>query len=545
MKKSLYGCLSVLLILMVTFIPFSATFAKGGVSPSVNTDGATNITQTSATLNGTITNQGTASVPTLESFNYGTDTNYASSSVLRTAAAPSYTNNINIVVSAANVDYIAIDANYNIYVDNSLSNQIEEFDQSGTLINQFGSTGTGNGQFQFPAGLTVDSSGNLYVADYGNNRIQKFDSSGHYLSQFAGSGGNALSNPIALTIDSSGNIVVIDNGHYRVETFTPTGTFVSQFGSQGTGNGQFEDPRSVAVDVFGNYYVVDVANSTVQKFDHTGTYVGQLTGPFNAPWNIAIDPTSGNMLVANSGNGTINMFDPVGTYVTSFGSAGSGGHGQFIQLVAVAFDPFGNAYGVDHSGSMIEKFSYFPTSFSQTITRLTCGTTYHYQATVTNQINGISGAGNGADATFTTSPCASTTAGNISGGSLWFCTDPSATNYQGSFQGVKVTSGCTYASTPTPVINAPSVANQAPVATPSPLFTMTLTLGSENPQVKALQHYLNTHGFPVAKTGIGSLHHENDVFGSATKAAVIAFQKSKHIVANGVVGPQTIKVLNQ
>lgn len=43
---------------------------------------------------------------------------------------------------------------------------------------EWGSLGTGDGQFSYPAGAAVDGSGNVYVADRGNDRVQKFDSSG-------------------------------------------------------------------------------------------------------------------------------------------------------------------------------------------------------------------------------------------------------------------------------------------------------------------------------------------------------------------------------
>jgi len=39
---------------------------------------------------------------------------------------------------------------------------------------QWGSYGTGPGQFIYPEAIAVDASGNVYVADQGNNRIQKF-----------------------------------------------------------------------------------------------------------------------------------------------------------------------------------------------------------------------------------------------------------------------------------------------------------------------------------------------------------------------------------
>jgi DNA-binding beta-propeller fold protein YncE len=39
---------------------------------------------------------------------------------------------------------------------------------------EWGSEGTGNGQFYEPLGVTIDSSGNVYVVDPINDRIQVF-----------------------------------------------------------------------------------------------------------------------------------------------------------------------------------------------------------------------------------------------------------------------------------------------------------------------------------------------------------------------------------
>lgn len=58
--------------------------------------------------------------------------------------------------------------------------------------------------------------------------------------------------------------------------------------------------------------------------------------------------------------------------------------------------------------------------------------------------------------------------------------------------------------------------------------------------VRALQHYLNTHGYPVAPSGVGSLGKETTYFGLATKAALIKFQIAHKILpATGTYGPKS------
>ena len=71
-------------------------------------------------------------------------------------------------------------------------------------------------------------------------------------------------------------------------------------------------------------------------------------------------------------------------------------------------------------------------------------------------------------------------------------------------------------------------------------FTRDLKLGMKGLDVKLLQQFLNTHGFPVSKKGVGSKGRENTTFGPATKAALVRFQKANKIVpAVGYFGPKT------
>jgi len=62
-----------------------------------------------------------------------------------------------------------------------------------------------------------------------------------------------------------------------------------------------------------------------------------------------------------------------------------------------------------------------------------------------------------------------------------------------------------------------------------------LRLGLRGADVKALQQRLRSKGFnPGAADGI---------FGNATQAAVLAFQRSENLLADGVVGPRTLAAL--
>lgn len=71
-------------------------------------------------------------------------------------------------------------------------------------------------------------------------------------------------------------------------------------------------------------------------------------------------------------------------------------------------------------------------------------------------------------------------------------------------------------------------------------FSRDLKLGSSGADVKALQVYLNTHGFVIAAKGAGSTGNETTKFGGLTKAALIKFQKAKGITpAAGYFGAKT------
>jgi hypothetical protein len=86
------------------------------------------------------------------------------------------------------------------------------------LMMQFGSEGTGPGQFQDARHIAVDPDGNIYVADYDTGRLQKFDASGKFLQLVnVEANQNAYSFIMDMAVDYAGHLFVV-----RARIFSPT-----------------------------------------------------------------------------------------------------------------------------------------------------------------------------------------------------------------------------------------------------------------------------------------------------------------------------------
>ncbi len=93
---------------------------------------------------------------------------------------------------------VCTDSENNVYVCDSLNCRVQIFDADGNQLLIFGSQGPGYGQFggEGPLGITIDENGYLLVSDShtaigGNHRVQKLDRDGQFVTQF-GSHGTGL-----------------------------------------------------------------------------------------------------------------------------------------------------------------------------------------------------------------------------------------------------------------------------------------------------------------------------------------------------------------
>lgn len=220
---------------------------------------------------------------------------------------------------------IAFDSADNVYVTSLTANTVSKFDKFGSLITSWGSTGTGNGQFNGPYGITVDDNGFVYVADFSNQRVQKFSSSGAYQLQWGtmGSGNGQFNHPSFLATDGV-FIYVTDEGNNRIQKFTDTGAYVRQWGTSGSANGQFQTPAGLAIDRRRNLvYVAEFVGNRIQQFSVFGDFVRVLsesvsgTGALSSPRGLAFDG-AGSLYVADSSNGRVVQFNGNGTYLGNF-----------------------------------------------------------------------------------------------------------------------------------------------------------------------------------------------------------------------------------
>jgi len=175
------------------------------------------------------------------------------------------------------------DATHNeLYVADTPNNRVEVFSFSASLcasnspsaftfLSQFGSKGSGPGQFNQAYGVAVDPVDGWVYAVNGAGWVQKWTLTtstkpSTYLSQFNGAG---LNQPRQITVAPNHDVLVMNARDHECDVFSSAGSLLFTFGSLGTGPGQFtDDPRGVSVSENGNLvFVTDSGGKRVEVFN--------------------------------------------------------------------------------------------------------------------------------------------------------------------------------------------------------------------------------------------------------------------------------------
>eukprot|EP00731_Ephydatia_muelleri_P008233 Em0004g571a len=213
---------------------------------------------------------------------------------------------------------VAIHDNGDIYVGSS-DGCIYVFDPTGQLKNTIGSSGSGDGQFSSPSGISIKGD-MLYVADTGNHRVQKLTSSGKFLHKFGhkGSGQGQFNLPRAVIIDSNNKLIVSDFNNHRIQIFNENGGWLLTIDGKGSGNHSFQSPFGLALDPQGTIHVAAYESNTIKVFTKEGVYV-RMYGDLNDPFGIAIDDEGYSLVSEYSGN-CLSIYDPEGNKIHTVGN---------------------------------------------------------------------------------------------------------------------------------------------------------------------------------------------------------------------------------
>ena len=248
-----------------------------------------------------------------------------------------------------------------IWAPEAEGDKIAIFDATGKLLEQWGSSGEGLGQFDFTrqngdgyGTLAFARDGSFFVLDVGNRRVQHFDAHRKLVGQWGGfgAGPGQYSDPVGIAVAADGSVWVLDDRRSVVEHYDATGKVLGSFdpfASMASNDGA----NSLAIDGKGNLYVSAVAPSNVLVFDAKGSLVRSIgEGQFNEQaGNMSIDAKGRLFVAQGSERGSapgVLVFGADGTALGGFAPIGEGDDHVYFPG-GIALDGKGGIYVEDSS----------------------------------------------------------------------------------------------------------------------------------------------------------------------------------------------------
>jgi DNA-binding beta-propeller fold protein YncE len=214
------------------------------------------------------------------------------------------------------------------------------------LVLQWGSSGSGAGQFNDPWHIAVDDSGFVYVADNRNARIQKFTDDGTYVTAFGSFATGAYEPVFAVAVDNNDQVFAGENNNHTVQVFTSDGVFVREWAIPDT-----QIPTGLAVDSEDNVYVSSEINPKIFKYTNAGSLITSWETFGLTPDGIAVNDSDDLYVAVWTG---ILKFTSDGMFIAQYGTPGSG-DGQFQDAYGVAVDAAGNIFATDWTNNRVQK----------------------------------------------------------------------------------------------------------------------------------------------------------------------------------------------
>jgi hypothetical protein len=173
---------------------------------------------------------------------------------------------------------------------------------------KFGSSGSGDGQFNYPNGVAYDHNNNrIIITDGTNKNVQVFDKDGNFLFSISESGFS----PTAVAYDHNHDRILVAAwtlGGDKIYVYDKDGTLLFTI-NELTPNGVAYDHKRDRIIVGSQF------NSNVKIFDKDGRYItgigtyGSGNGQFKGVWCVAYDDKNERLLVCDPNNYRIQVFD--------------------------------------------------------------------------------------------------------------------------------------------------------------------------------------------------------------------------------------------
>jgi hypothetical protein len=262
-------------------------------------------------------------------------------------------------------DALAIGPDGNLYVSD-LSQRVTVISPAGNVLRRWGRPGSGPGEFQFiafdpttPADIhgkiAVGPDGMVYVSDSGNSRVEVFTPQGRFIRQFGsfGSGKGQFLHASDLVVDKAGNVYVADEQALTVTKFSPVGRVIWQIGGSSGNPDLIGHHHLAAIDQHGRLVMVNDDLQKVLYVDTGGHEVDAFSPhfPTNFPVGGACEVTVdavGDTYVSGCGPGPTLVFDRAHRLIAKWPGT------PYSLLRSPVFGPHGEVFALDTDGSILK-----------------------------------------------------------------------------------------------------------------------------------------------------------------------------------------------
>ena len=262
-------------------------------------------------------------------------------------------------------DALAAGPDDNLYVTD-LSQRVTVISPGGEVLRRWGKPGTGPGEFKFISGdptdptdvagrIAVGRTGMVYVSDSGNGRVQVFTPQGRFIRQFGsyGSGKGQFFSPGNLVVDGSGNVYVADNQNQTLAKFSPAGTVIWRIGGSASSDPDLAGhQRPGSIDAHGRIVTVNDDQNRVLYVDPSGHKVDAFSpsvSPGGHVCEVTVD-AAGDTYVSGCNGG---FTEPTLAYDRAHRLIAEWPGSTYTLLRSPVFGPNGEVFALATDGSIL------------------------------------------------------------------------------------------------------------------------------------------------------------------------------------------------